>query len=90
MDAMTFPDWISWIKVWHPNHIFGNARLSSIKTAKTSIHEYSGAHISYVSVAGAHNRRYLQLHFYRCFTAKLDEYSLNVSEQLLLKNDTYP
>ena len=41
-------------------------------------------------VAGARNRRYLQLNFYRCFTAKLDEYSLNVSEQLLLKNDIYP
>ena len=43
-----------------------------------------------VLFAGAHNRRYLQLNFYRCFTAKLEEYSLNVSEQLLLKNDIYP
>jgi len=43
---MAFPDWISWIKVWHPNHIVGNARLSSIKTAKTSIHEYKSMAIT--------------------------------------------
>ena len=56
---------------------------------KTAIQSDSGDCRVFM-VAGARNRRYLQLNFYRCFTAKLDEYSLNVSEQLLLKNDIYP
>tara|TARA_B100000963_G_C22312312_1_gene530619 strand:- start:7 stop:198 length:192 start_codon:yes stop_codon:yes gene_type:complete len=43
---MAFPDPISLVKVWHPNHIFGNVRIQSVKTAKTAIWKDSDVRFS--------------------------------------------
>ena len=52
LDAMAFPDPIALVKVWHPNHIFGNVRVQSVKTAKTAIRKDSDVSFPSIDLAG--------------------------------------